>query len=234
MSSDKFTIQTAEAIQAAASLAGSMEHQSVLPSHYLVAALESQENIIPAVASKLESNPAQLAGEFRTILRKAPKVSGQGLDVFLSPEMEAVIKGAFKEMEKFKDEYVSSEHILLAIISGDGNESRLLKKRGFTYERILKVLQDLRGNQRITDQTPEDKFNVLDKYCQDLTDLARKGKLDPVIGRDDEIRRVMQVLSRRTKNNPVLIGEPGVGKTAIAQGVAIRIASGEVPEGLKN
>jgi ATP-dependent Clp protease ATP-binding subunit ClpB len=234
MRSDKFTIQTAEAIQAAASLADSMEHQSVLPAHYLVVALENQENIIPAVASKLESNPAQLAEEFRNMLRKAPKVSGQGLDVFLSPEMEAVIKGAFKEMEKFKDEYVSSEHILLSIISSDGNESRLLKKHGFTYERILKVLQDLRGNQRITDQTPEDKFNVLDKYCQDLTDLARKGKLDPVIGRDDEIRRVMQVLSRRTKNNPVLIGEPGVGKTAIAQGVAIRIASGDVPEGLKN
>ena len=234
MRSDKFTIQTAETIQAAVTLAGSMDHQSVSPAHYLVAALENQENIIPAVTARLESNPAQLAEEFRNILGKAPKVSGQGLDVFLSPEMEVVIKDSFKEMEKFKDEYVSSEHILLAIISGDGNESRILKKHGFTYDRILKILQDLRGNQRITGQTPEDKFNVLDKYCQDLTDFARKGKLDPVIGRDDEIRRVMQVLSRRTKNNPVLIGEPGVGKTAIAQGVAIRIASGDVPEGLKN
>lgn len=234
MRSDKFTIQTAETIQAAVSLAGSMEHQSVSPAHYLVAALENQENVIPAVASRLESNPAQLAGEFRNILGKAPKVSGQRLDVFLSPEMEVVIKDSFKEMEKFKDEYVSSEHILLAIISGDGTESGILKKHGFTYDRILKILRDLRGNQRITDQTPEDKFNVLDKYCQDLTDFARKGKLDPVIGRDDEIRRVMQVLSRRTKNNPVLIGEPGVGKTAIAQGVALRIASGDVPDGLKN
>lgn len=234
MRSDKFTIQTAETIQAAVSLAGSMEHQSVSPAHYLVAALENQENVIPAVASRLESNPAQLAEEFRNILGKAPKVSGQRLDVFLSPEMEVVIKDSFKEMEKFKDEYVSSEHILLAIISGDGTESGILKKHGFTYDRILKILRDLRGNQRITDQTPEDKFNVLDKYCQDLTDFARKGKLDPVIGRDDEIRRVMQVLSRRTKNNPVLIGEPGVGKTAIAQGVALRIASGDVPDGLKN
>jgi ATP-dependent Clp protease ATP-binding subunit ClpB len=234
MRSDKFTIQTAETIQAAVTLAGSMEHPSVLPAHYIIAALENQDNIIPAVAAKLESNPAQLAEEFRNMLMKTPRVSGQGLDVFLSPEMETVIKNSFKEMEKFKDEYVSSEHILLAIISGNGNESRILKKHGFTYDRILKILQDLRGNQRITDQTPEDKFNVLDKYCQDLTDLARKGKLDPVIGRDEEIRRVMQVLSRRTKNNPVLIGEPGVGKTAIAQGVALRIASGDVPEGLKN
>lgn len=231
---DKFTIQTAETLQSAASMAGMMEHQAVTPAHFLIAALENRENIIPAVSSRLECSPVQLAEEFRNLLKKTPKVSGQGLNVFISPELEAVIKGAFKEMEKFKDEYISSEHLLLSIIASDGSESDIMKKHGFTYDRILKALQDLRGNQRITDQTPEDKFNVIEKYCQDLTDLARKGKLDPVIGRDDEIRRVMQVLSRRTKNNPVLIGEPGVGKTAIAQGVALRIASGDIPEGLKN
>lgn len=234
MNADKFTIQTAETLQAAASMAGSMEHQSVTPAHFMIAALESQDNIIPAVAARLECNPRQLSEEFRKLAGKTPKVSGQGLDVFLSPEMEGIIKSSFKERDKFKDEYVSSEHILLAIMASDGSEAQLLKKHSFNYDRILKALQELRGNQRITDQTPEDKFNVIEKYCQDLTDLARKGKLDPVIGRDDEIRRVMQVLSRRTKNNPCLIGEPGVGKTAVAQGVAQRIASGDVPEGLKN
>jgi ATP-dependent Clp protease ATP-binding subunit ClpB len=231
---DKFTIQTTETVQTAASLSTDMGHQGIMPAHFLISALENPENIITAIAQRLEADPKVLVKELYDLLKRVPKVSGSSLQTYISPEMEQVIKSAFKEADNFKDEFVSSEHILLAVLNMDTEESKLLKSKGFTYDRVLKSMQKIRGNQRITDQAPEGKFNVLEKYCQDLTELARKGKIDPVIGRDDEIRRVMQVLSRRTKNNPVLIGEPGVGKTAIAQGVAMRIAAGDVPEGLKD
>ncbi|MBN2134281.1 MAG: ATP-dependent chaperone ClpB [Acidobacteria bacterium] len=234
MRMDKFTIQTTEILQEAASLAGDMEHQGIRPGHFLLAALEVSDNIIPAISNRLETNPLELAEEIKKQLSADPKISGGGLQTYLTPDMERVIKNSFSEADNFKDEYVSSEHILLAILQSDCREAKLLQRKGFTHSRVLKAMQEIRGNQRITDPSPEGKFNVLEKYCQDLTSLARKGKLDPVIGRDEEIRRVMQVLSRRTKNNPVLIGEPGVGKTAIAQGVAIRIASGDVPETLKD
>ncbi len=233
MRMDKFTIQTAETLQEAASLAREMENQGITPAHYLAAAIKNPENIVNSIFKKFGINQTKAVSEIEEVLSSIPRIKGGTLDTYLSPEMEKTIKESFKEADNFKDEYVSSEHILLAIIKSDYRESKILKNLGLTYDRVLSSLKEIRGNQRITDQAPEGKFNVIEKYCTDLTALAEKGKLDPVIGRDNEIRRVMQVLSRRTKNNPVLIGEPGVGKTAIAQGVANRIASGDVPETLK-
>jgi len=231
---DKFTIQTKEIIQNAANLAADMEHHGIAPAHFLTAALQTRDNIISPICSRLGLEPENLLEKLNELLKSIPKVSGGGVESYLTADMERILRDSFKESDKFKDEYVSSEHILLSTLKSDSKEAKLLKKHGFTYDRVLKALEDITGDQRITDPEPEGKINTLDKYCQNLTGLARKGKLDPVIGRDDEIRRVMQVLSRRTKNNPVLIGEPGVGKTAIAQGIAIRIASGDVPETLKN
>src|SRR6202165_4345028 len=231
---DRFTEKSQEALQAAQELAESMHQQAIEPEHLLLPRVEHTEGSVRPGLQKLEARPGDIASQLREELAKKPTVTGAGEQAFTSNDLKKVLDDAWSEMEKLKDEYLSTEHLLLGLVAGKSRAARIFNEAGVTHDNVYKALEDLRGSQRVTDPNPEGKFQALEKYTRDLTALARQGKLDPVIGRDEEIRRVIQVLSRRTKNNPVLIGEPGVGKTAIAEGLAQRIAAGDIPSTLKD
>jgi ATP-dependent Clp protease ATP-binding subunit ClpB len=240
MNFNKFTIKSQEAVQNAQEIAGSYNNQTIEPEHLLAALVQDGEGIVPPLLQKVGANLNYIKIKINEAVEKLPKVQGAGLgNQHLSPALAEVFENAQKEAQQLKDEYVSTEHLLLGLLEEPSRggavstASKLLRDQGVTKDTIYKALKEVRGTQRVMDQNPEDKYQALERFGRDLNDLARKGKLDPVIGREDEIRRVLQVLSRRTKNNPVLIGDPGVGKTAIAEGIAHRIVHGDVPESLK-
>jgi ATP-dependent Clp protease ATP-binding subunit ClpB len=237
MTLDKFTVKAQEAVMRAQNLAQENGQQQIEVEHLSKSLLEDVEGVPQAVLKKIGINVGIVQSRVDDEIQKIPRVSGGGAvgSVYISPRANNVLNSAMNEMRQLKDEFVSTEHLLLAILSEKGSSSaNILQSQGVTKDLIYKVLKEIRGTQRVVDQNPEDKYQALERFGRDLTDLANRGKLDPVIGRDEEIRRSIQVLSRRTKNNPVLVGDPGVGKTAIIEGIAQRIASGDVPEGLKN
>src|SRR6059058_5045379 len=233
---DKYTQKMQEALQAAQDLASHANHPEITNEHFLSALLDQSEGIARPLLEKIGANVDQLRERLRSELERRPTIHGAAADLRLSNQLRGVLDNAEKEMSKLKDEFTSAEHYLLALAGAPPSgvpATKLLKDSGVTRDKLMQGLQQVRGSQRVTDQNPEGKYQALEKYGRDLTELARRGKIDPVIGRDNEIRRIMQVLSRRTKNNPVLIGDPGVGKTAIVEGLARRIISGDVPDSLK-